>query len=171
MYDVFARPRTLFRALAAAAGAEPARLVLHRFEGAHGPSALHVVDVDERAAHRYDAEGYAAAYLVFSSPPQSETDWAFLAREESSIIELTGGHTREGRLEIARIRALAKSSAVAGVLRRITAQLDPQCTRGVLLAGRPYPKVRVEKGLSAEMSLWWDLDDDRMQALPLSTTA
>lgn len=172
MYDVFARGTTLFRALAAAPQAgEEAQLVLHRFEGPQGASALHVADLNEGTADRYHVGGYGAAYLTFSSLPTSESDWAFLDREAPFLIELTGGRTRGDRMEIARIRKVAKSSKVAGALRRITTQLDAQCTRGVLLSGHPYPNIRVERGLFEAMTLWWSLDDDGMQATPLPSSA
>ncbi len=148
MYEIFIRPKTLFAVLGRIRKVIPFRIIAQRFDKDGG--ILGFEEIEEGGdGFTYPSENPPSLlYVSAEAIPKAPDDWAFLDREETRLIEIEGGKPVGKALGMATLRKFAKKSEVGTLFKKLTQALNEISDPGVLLDGHPYPKIRVERGMT-----------------------
>lgn len=135
----FMPPARFLDILARVASDEDVAVVLQRFKSGDHEAGVHVLPPGEdlEATHR---EGrFGPIYLSIGGLPRDETDWNFIERSRSDLIDIKIGATAPGQIALSEVYRAGDSDRLQAVFEALERAIAANSHRGVRGERHAYP--------------------------------
>lgn len=138
--DFFVPPDDWFEILEEVSAAHSSEVVFQRYRTEAHEEGFHLASLgflkDEFEQGQYDQ-----IWISGSLVPAHEKDWEFIARTKYDLLESTGGHWRNSRLELRTLGVFTDPSRVTELFNAFKEAIEAICNRGMRSEGVDEPDV------------------------------